>query len=63
MSVKLRSKKTKEGGQSLYLDIYHKGVRRYQFLDIKITKNDKNRKQKKELAEKITVLEAKIKGI
>ncbi len=53
MSVKIRAKKTKDGGQSLYLDIYYKGVRHYESLDIKIKKNDPDRKQKKELAEKI----------
>ena len=33
-SIKLRSKATKNGGRSLYLDIYHKGVRRYEFLQL-----------------------------
>ena len=53
MSIKLRSKKTKDGAQSLYLDIYHNRNRSYEFLGIKIEKNDPLRKQKKETAEKI----------
>lgn len=30
--VRLRSRKLKRGGASLYLDIYHKGLRRYEYL-------------------------------
>ena len=51
MGVKLRSKKLSDGSQSLYLDIYFKGTRKYEFLNIKITKNDPLKKHKKELAE------------
>ena len=51
MNVKLRSKKLSDGSQSLYLDIYIKGVRQYEFLGIKITKNDPQRKHKKQIAE------------
>ncbi len=51
MSVKLRTKKLSDGSESFYLDIYVKGSRSYEFLDIKIKKNDSERKQKKELAE------------
>lgn len=51
MSVKLRSKKLSNGSDSLYLDIYIKGNRYYETLDIKITKNDPYRKHKKEMAE------------
>ena len=51
MSVKLRSKKLSNGTESLYLDTYIKGNRSYEFLDIKIKKNDPQRKQKKQLAE------------
>jgi integrase len=53
MSIKLRSKRLSDGSESFYLDIYYKGNRQYQFLDIKIRKNDPDRRQKKELAEKI----------
>ncbi len=52
MSVKLRTKKNKNGNQSLYLDIYYRGKRHYEFLQIMIEKNDNLKKQKKELAEK-----------
>lgn len=53
MSVKLRTKKLKDGSESLYLDIYHRGKRSYDFIGLKIKKNDRNKKQIKELAEKI----------
>jgi hypothetical protein len=33
-AVRLRTKLIKNGNQSLYLDIYHKGQRRYEFLHI-----------------------------
>jgi integrase len=32
--IKLRSKATKNGGRSLYLDIYQRGIRRYEFLHL-----------------------------
>ena len=39
MSVKLRSKKLKDGSISLYLDIDRRGKRNYEFQDLKyITK-------------------------
>jgi len=53
MSVKLRTKKLTNGSESLYLDIYHRGKRSYEFLGMIIGKNDRDKKQKKELAEKI----------
>ena len=53
MSVKIRSKKLKDGGKSFYLDIYNRGKRKYEFIGLKIKKNDKNKKQYIELAEKI----------
>ena len=53
MSIKLRTRKNKDGSQSFYLDIYIKGKRNAEFLPIKILKNDPLRKQKKEMAEKI----------
>ena len=34
MSVKLRTKNLSGGRKSLYLDIYHKGKRNYDFLDL-----------------------------
>jgi len=53
MSVKLRSKTLADGSVSLYLDLYIKGSRYTEFLDIKLKKRDPGRKQKLELAEAI----------
>ncbi len=53
MSVKLRSKKLSDGSESLYLDKYIHGKRDYEFLGIKINKNDPLRKHKKIQAETI----------
>ena len=53
MSVKIRSKKLSKGIESLYLDIYNSGVRHYEFLNIKITPKDKNKQEKRLIAENI----------
>ncbi len=59
MSVKLREKKLKNGNLSLYLDIYHKGSRNYEFLNLHLTKPAKtpldrqHNKETKELANQI----------
>ena len=34
--VRLREKQLKDGNKSLYLDIYHKGVRKYEYLKLYI---------------------------
>lgn len=46
MSVKIRSKKTRDGRESLYLDIYHKKVRQYEFLDLYLISKPKNEQEK-----------------
>lgn len=58
MTVKLRKKKLAEETYSLYLDIYDKGYRKYEFLDIKIIKGKtpqdrQANKENLELANKI----------
>ena len=53
MSVKIRSKKLSKGVESLYLDIYNSGERHYEFLNIKISPKDKNKQEKKIIAENI----------
>lgn len=55
MSVKLRSKPLKSGGEALYLDIYHNGKRNYEFLKIHILPKDskEDKKEKKTLADSI----------
>ena len=53
MSVKLRWKKNKDGSKTAYLDIYQKGKRRKKYIDIKIEKNDTDKKDKKIKAEDI----------
>jgi site-specific recombinase XerD len=55
MSVKLRWKTLKSGKKSAYLDIYHNGERKYEFLKIYISKNDtaQDKKERKFLIERI----------
>lgn len=53
MAVKLRKKKLAGGNTSLYLDIYHRGKRHYEFLGIYLTKNKTFNKDTLNLAESI----------
>ena len=39
--IKLRSRKTQDGSQSLYLDYYYKGVRKYEYLHLYLTPEKK----------------------
>jgi len=58
MGVKLREKTMKDGSSSLYLDIYHEGKRKYDFLNIHLSnkrKFSKEDKEKRELAEKLRI--------
>lgn len=51
-TVNLRWKKYKSGTESAYLDIWHNGTRRKEFIDIKIKKGEK-KKDKRDTAKKI----------
>ncbi len=53
MAVNLKWRALKNGGKSAYLDINHNGNRSYEFLNIRLLKNDAERKEKKRLAEAI----------
>ena len=54
MSVKVRKKKMKASGNySLYLDIYHKGNRNYDFLGLYLTKDKAANKETMAIAESI----------
>lgn len=53
MKVSIRKKKLQNGTTSLYLDIYHRGKRNYEFLNIYLDKNKEENKEKILLAEKI----------
>lgn len=53
MSVKIREKQKANGDIALYLDIYYKGKRQYEFLDLFISKNREKNKQVRRLAEDI----------
>ncbi|MCC5906012.1 MAG: site-specific integrase [Balneolaceae bacterium] len=55
MGIKVREKELKDGRKSLYLDIYHNGKRRYEFLkDLpKLTGNRAKDKEIRQLAESI----------
>ncbi|MEX0661162.1 MAG: site-specific integrase [Balneolaceae bacterium] len=53
MGVKLRERKLGSGRISLYLDIYHKGKRKYEFLDLYLDKSKKSNREIKRLAEAI----------
>lgn len=53
MGVKLRQKQLKGGRISLYLDVYHKGKRNYEFLDLYLVNDKKKDKETEKLAETI----------
>ena len=53
MKVTLRKKSLKSGRVSLYLDIYHLGRRRYEYLNIYLERGDGERKEKIKLAENV----------
>lgn len=53
MAVNLKWRSLKNGVKSAYLDININGNRSYEFLKIRLLKNDKERKEKKRLAEAI----------
>lgn len=53
MKVALRDRKLPSGKITLYLDIYHKGKRRLEYLGIYLDGNRETNKDKKALAEKI----------
>jgi integrase len=53
VSVQLREKKLLDGRKSLYLDIYFKGRRTYEFLELYLTVNRQSNKETRELAENI----------
>ena len=61
MTIKLRKKKLSSDTQSLYLDIYNKGERVYEFLDLKLIKpsNPAHRQQNKEIWELANKIRAK----
>jgi len=53
MRVTIRTKQLSNGLKSIYLDIYHSGKRRYEFLNLYLSKDKEQNKQTKALAEKI----------
>lgn len=55
MSIKLREKKLSDGRISLYLDIYSKGRRSYEFLEIYLSKDRAQNKELRALADGIRV--------
>lgn len=55
MSVKVRKKACKHGMSSLYLDIHYNGIRRYEYLELKIKNNPRNQTEKLEKQERETL--------
>ena len=53
MPVNLKWRPLKNGAKSAYLDINHNGKRKYEFLNIRLLKNDPEKKEKKRLADAI----------
>ena len=51
MKVTLRKKKLKDGRFSYYLDIYHQGTRKYEFLGIQTSKDKLQNKDLLKIAE------------
>ena len=53
MKITPRTKKKANGDKSLYLDYYYKGQRKYEFLNLYLTKNKEANKELLQLAENI----------
>lgn len=53
MGVKIREEKKANGDISLYLDIYNRGRRQYEFIDLILTKDRSKNKETRRLAEEI----------
>lgn len=53
MRIIIREKLLMDGRKSLYLDIYHRGKRNYEFLNLYLTKSREQNKEIKEIAEKV----------
>lgn len=53
MKVTIRRKKLKKGNYSYYLDIYHQGQRRYEYLGMYTSRDKEYNKELKKLAEQI----------
>jgi hypothetical protein len=53
MNIHLKKRKLKDGRESLYLDYYKDGKRKYEFLRLYIKRGDPNNKEILLLAEKI----------
>lgn len=53
MSIKLRTRPTSDGRQSLYLDIYHQGKRSHEWLQLYLTGDKQRDRQMLEIANKV----------
>ncbi|MCH7972545.1 MAG: site-specific integrase [Bacteroidetes bacterium] len=53
MKVTLRKKKLKDGRFSFYLDIYHQGARRYEYLSIQTSKDKLHNKELLKIAQQV----------
>ena len=61
MNITIRKKRLKNGDQSIYLDIYQNGIRKYEFLGLRLTRDKFHNKETLMLAEKIKQLTVTLK--